>query len=150
MIAFVFPGQGAQKVGMGKSLAEQFPECRRAFEEADAALDESLSGLCFEGPDEKLMLTENTQPAILAMSVAVWRLVDSRWPAIAATVARLATAVRTGDEDGAAATVAELEMLGPVRATALGGTPTVPAPDTVREEINELVHTLDGRTAPSP
>ena len=79
-----------------------------------------------------------------------WRLVDSRWPAIAATVARLATAVRTGDEDGAAATVAELEMLGPVRATALGGTPTVPAPDTVREEINELVHTLDGRTAPSP
>ncbi len=78
MIAFVFPGQGAQKAGMGKSLAEQFPECRQAFEEADAALGESLSGLCFDGPDEKLLLTENTQPAILAMSVAVWRLVDSR------------------------------------------------------------------------
>ena len=78
MMAFVFPGQGAQKVGMGTSLAERFPECRRAFEEADAALGESLSGLCFEGPEEKLLLTENTQPAILAMSVAVWRLLDSR------------------------------------------------------------------------
>ena len=78
MIAFVFPGQGAQKVGMGKSLAERFPECQRTFEEADAALEESLSGLCFEGPEAKLLLTENTQPAILAASVAVWRLVDSR------------------------------------------------------------------------
>jgi [acyl-carrier-protein] S-malonyltransferase len=78
MIAFVFPGQGAQKVGMGKALAEKFPVCRDTFAEADAALGESLSGLCFDGPAEKLLLTENTQPAILAMSVAVWRLVDSR------------------------------------------------------------------------
>ena len=78
MIAFVFPGQGAQKVGMGRSLAEQFPVCREAFAEADAALGESLSGLCFDGPEDRLMLTENTQPAILAMSVAVWRLVQSR------------------------------------------------------------------------
>lgn len=78
MIAFVFPGQGAQRVGMGKSLAERFPICRAAFAEADAALGESLSALCFEGPAEMLLLTENTQPAILAMSVAVWRLVDSR------------------------------------------------------------------------
>jgi [acyl-carrier-protein] S-malonyltransferase len=78
MIAFVFPGQGAQKVGMGKSLAERFPECRQAFEEADAALGEPLSRLCFEGPGDQLLLTENTQPAILAMSVAVWRLVDAR------------------------------------------------------------------------
>jgi len=78
MIAFVFPGQGAQKVGMGKSLAERFPICRAAFAEADAALGESLSALCFEGPAEALLLTENTQPAILAMSIAVWRLVDSR------------------------------------------------------------------------
>jgi [acyl-carrier-protein] S-malonyltransferase len=78
MIAFVFPGQGAQKVGMGKSLAGRFPECRQAFEEADAALGEALSSLCFEGPEETLLLTENTQPAILAMSVAVWTLVESR------------------------------------------------------------------------
>lgn len=78
MIAFVFPGQGAQKVGMGRSLAEQFPECRAAFAEADDALGEPLSTLCFEGPEERLMLTEHTQPAILAMSVAVLRLVQAR------------------------------------------------------------------------
>jgi [acyl-carrier-protein] S-malonyltransferase len=78
MIAFVFPGQGAQKVGMGRSLAEAFPICRETFAEADAALGEALSELCFEGPDERLMLTENTQPAILAMSTAVARLAVSR------------------------------------------------------------------------
>ena len=78
MIAIVFPGQGAQKVGMGKALAGSFPVCREAFAEADAAIGESLSGLCFEGPAERLLLTEHTQPAILAMSVAVWRLAASR------------------------------------------------------------------------
>ena len=78
MIAFVFPGQGAQKVGMGKALADAFPICRQTFDEADAALGESLSSLCFEGPDDRLMLTENTQPAILAMSTAVARLATSR------------------------------------------------------------------------
>jgi [acyl-carrier-protein] S-malonyltransferase len=77
MIAFVFPGQGAQKVGMGKSLATRFPICRETFDEADAALGESLSGMCFEGPEDRLLLTENTQPAILAMSTAVCRLVES-------------------------------------------------------------------------
>ena len=76
MIAFVFPGQGAQKVGMGKSLAAAFPVCRDTFAEADAALDASLSALCFEGPEDRLMLTENTQPAILAMSTAVCRLIE--------------------------------------------------------------------------
>lgn len=78
MIAFVFPGQGAQKVGMGKSLSERFPICRETFQEADAALGESLSGLCFDGPEARLLLTENTQPAILAASIAVFRLVESR------------------------------------------------------------------------
>jgi [acyl-carrier-protein] S-malonyltransferase len=86
MIAFVFPGQGAQKVGMGKALADAFPVCRQTFEEADAALGESLSRLCFDGPESQLLLTENTQPAILAMSVAVHRLVASQGlaPAFAA------------------------------------------------------------------
>ncbi len=78
MMAFVFPGQGAQKVGMGKSLVESFPICRDVFAEADAALGDRLSTLCFEGPADTLLLTENTQPAILAMSVAVLRLVESR------------------------------------------------------------------------
>jgi [acyl-carrier-protein] S-malonyltransferase len=78
MMAFVFPGQGAQKVGMGKTLADNFPICRAAFDEADATLGEPLSALCFDGPEDRLLLTENTQPAILAMSVAVCRLVESR------------------------------------------------------------------------
>ena len=74
MIACVFPGQGAQKVGMGKDLAASHPICRETFAEADDALGESLSTLCFEGPEEQLLLTENTQPAILAASVATHRL----------------------------------------------------------------------------
>ena len=78
MIAFVFPGQGAQKVGMGRALAEAFHVCRETFDEADAALGEPLSTLCFEGPEERLQLTENTQPAILAVSVAACRLAESR------------------------------------------------------------------------
>ena len=78
MIAFVFPGQGAQKVGMGKALADAFPMCRETFAEADAALGEPLSRLCFEGPEDRLLLTENTQPAILAVSVAACRLLESR------------------------------------------------------------------------
>jgi len=78
MIAFVFPGQGAQKVGMGRTLADAFPICRDTFAEADAALGEPLSTLCFDGPDDRLMLTEYTQPAILAMSTAAARLAVSR------------------------------------------------------------------------
>jgi [acyl-carrier-protein] S-malonyltransferase len=78
MIAFIFPGQGAQKLGMGKALAEAYPICRQTFDEADEALDEPLSRLCFEGPEETLQLTEYTQPAVLAVSVAAHRLVESR------------------------------------------------------------------------
>jgi [acyl-carrier-protein] S-malonyltransferase len=78
MIAFVFPGQGSQAVGMGKALADAFDICRQTFAEADAALNESLSDLIFNGPADRLTLTENTQPAILTMSVAVWRLLDAR------------------------------------------------------------------------
>ena len=78
MIAFVFPGQGSQKVGMGRALAEAYPECRSVFEQADAALGEPLSQLCFDGPEDRLVLTENTQPAILTVSVAAARLLELR------------------------------------------------------------------------
>jgi [acyl-carrier-protein] S-malonyltransferase len=72
-IAFLFPGQGSQSVGMGRDLYEKFPVARRTFEEADDALGLSLSTLCFEGPEEQLRLTEYTQPAIFTVSVAAMR-----------------------------------------------------------------------------
>ena len=78
MIAFIFPGQGSQMVGMGKALADAFDVCRETFAEADAALGEPLSRLIFEGPADQLRLTENTQPAILTVSVAASRLLASR------------------------------------------------------------------------
>jgi [acyl-carrier-protein] S-malonyltransferase len=77
LIAFIFPGQGSQRVGMGRALAEAFLVCRQTFEEADAALGEPLSRLCFEGPEDRLMLTENTQPAILTVSIAAYRVLSS-------------------------------------------------------------------------
>lgn len=78
MIAFVFPGQGSQRVGMGRALCETFPVCRQTFEEADEALGDPISRLCFDGPEEQLALTRNTQPAVLTASVAVDRLLRSR------------------------------------------------------------------------
>ena len=77
-IAFLFPGQGSQAVGMGKDLAEHHAIARRTFEEADDALGYKLSQLCFAGPEEKLRLTEITQPAILTVSVAAWRIFDEK------------------------------------------------------------------------
>jgi [acyl-carrier-protein] S-malonyltransferase len=75
-VAFLFPGQGSQQAGMGKSLAQQQPLARQAFEEADDVLGFALSQLCFEGPEEELRKTEITQPALLATSVAAWRGLD--------------------------------------------------------------------------
>ena len=72
-IAFVFPGQGSQAVGMGKDLADNFPAARQAFDEADEALGFPLAAMCFEGNEEDLQLTANTQPAILATSIAAYR-----------------------------------------------------------------------------
>jgi len=76
-LAFLFPGQGSQAAGMGKELAAMYPVAQQTFDEADAALGYKLSALCFEGPDEKLRMTEITQPAILTVSVAVCRVLES-------------------------------------------------------------------------
>lgn len=79
-IALLFPGQGSQAVGMGKELAEKYPLARRTFEEADDALGYKLSTICFEGPEDQLRLTEITQPAILTVSVAALRVLETRMP----------------------------------------------------------------------
>ena len=110
-IAYIFPGQGSQYAGMGRELAENFPAARGVFAEADEALGFALSRLCFDGPAEELQLTENTQPAILATSVAALRVLEGEgFPApsyvaghslgeysalVAAGALKLADAVRT-------------------------------------------------------
>src|SRR5258707_10934107 len=77
-IAFVFPGQASQYPGMGKELAEKYPAARAVFDEADMALGFSISKICFEGSEEELKLTANTQPAILTCSVAVHRVLAEK------------------------------------------------------------------------
>jgi len=77
-VAFTFPGQGSQAVGMGKDLAEAFPEARKVFEEVDDALGERLSKLIWEGPEETLTLTANAQPALMAVSLAAIRALEAQ------------------------------------------------------------------------
>src|SRR2546426_7032934 len=77
-VAFVFPGQASQYPGMGKDLAEKYPAAKAVFAEADNALGFSISKMCFEGTEEDLKLTANTQPAILACSVAVFRVLAEK------------------------------------------------------------------------
>ncbi|HEY3124520.1 MAG TPA: ACP S-malonyltransferase [Thermoanaerobaculia bacterium] len=79
-LALLFPGQGSQYVGMGRALYEASPAARAVFEEADAVLRFALSRLCFEGPEEELKRTANTQPAILTHSIAAWRDLQARFP----------------------------------------------------------------------
>lgn len=77
-IAFTFPGQGSQSVGMGRDLADAFPESRRVFEEVDDALGQKLSDIMWAGPEETLTLTANAQPALMAVSMAAIRALEAR------------------------------------------------------------------------
>jgi [acyl-carrier-protein] S-malonyltransferase len=89
-IAFTFPGQGSQSVGMGKALADAFPEAKAVFDEVDAALGQKLSDIMWNGPEDKLTLTANAQPALMAVSLATMRVLEARGLNLASSVAFVA------------------------------------------------------------
>ena len=102
-IAFIFPGQGSQVVGMGKDLAAAFPSARAVFDEVDSALGQSLSKLMFEGPQDQLTLTENAQPALMAVSLAVVRVLEAEKGIVLGKVAKLVAGHSLGEYSALAA-----------------------------------------------
>ena len=102
-VAFVFPGQGSQAVGMGKAMAESSAKARAVFEEVDSALCQNLSRLMWEGPDAELTLTENAQPALLAVSMAVVRMLESEYGIAVARTARFVAGHSLGEYSALAA-----------------------------------------------
>ena len=101
--AFVFPGQGSQAVGMGRALAETFPQARAVFDEVDSALSQSLSQLMFEGPEAELTLTANAQPALMAVSLAVVRVLEAEAGLNLATQAKFVAGHSLGEYSALAA-----------------------------------------------
>ena len=101
--AFVFPGQGSQAVGMGKALAEAFPAARAVFEEVDAALGQHLSTIMWNGPEADLTLTENAQPALMAVSMAVMRVLETEHGITLATHAKFVAGHSLGEYSALAA-----------------------------------------------
>ena len=102
-VAFTFPGQGSQTVGMGKALAETFSAARHVFEEVDAALGQNLSALIWEGPEADLTLTENAQPALMAVSMAVLRVLEAEHGITAANTAKFVAGHSLGEYSALAA-----------------------------------------------
>ncbi|WP_096702239.1 ACP S-malonyltransferase [Magnetospirillum sp. 15-1] len=121
--AFVFPGQGSQAVGMGRELAEAFPVARQLFQEVDDALSQKLSALMFEGPEDQLTLTENAQPALMAMSMAVVRVLETEGKLDLAQAASFVAGHSLGEYSALAAagtfTVADTARLLKIRGQAM-------------------------------
>ena len=121
--AFVFPGQGSQAVGMGKALAEQFAAARAVFDEVDAALGQNLSDLMWNGPDDQLTLTENAQPALMAVSLAALRVLEVEHGITIANTAKFVAGHSLGEYSALAAagtfTIADTARLLKIRGKAM-------------------------------
>src|SRR6266852_600832 len=105
-VAFIFPGQGSQAVGMGKALADAFLPARAVFDEVDAALGENLTRIIWEGPAQTLTLTENAQPALMAVSLAAMRVLEAEAGVSLARVAKFVAGHSLGEYSALAAAVA--------------------------------------------